>query len=184
MITRNETNADREWVKSAIRNRHDILYYKYTEKHIFVKKIKGDFPDTAILEHDQYYKNYLMKASNDLITRYPDESDLSYKRDYHLIKDADSIYFSGYFDLTPRLQIKGRDGWIVEMFVNKLLKEKVVDFPIYMFSENMKCWCRLSIENEVVKWLYTVRVPRPEGKYLVFGSDPISSTASLEISIL
>jgi hypothetical protein len=85
------------------------------------------------------------------------------------------------------------------MFANKILhyrkmeikraenaKEKPKTFssmvPIYMFSEDMKCWCQLNIK--LIKWTYIKIPPSPVGKYLAFGTDPISNHAKLEISLL
>ena len=166
-----------------------------------MKTIKGSNTSIQIAQHDQGYKNYLMKACNDIGVDYPNDTDPSFKRDYYLIRDAESIYFSGYFDnlSKARLQIKGRDAWLVEMFTNKIKENRKLEdqlalktktklkihnglIPIFMFSEDLKCWCQLDIKN--YKWIYIMRAPKPIGKYLAFGTDPISSTARIELSMI
>lgn len=203
LLTRNETEADREWTNCAIRSRCDIKIYSYNNLNnvVFMKSLKGGSTNIEIAQHDQGYKNYLMKASNNIGVDYPNDKDCSFKRDYYLIRDADSLYFSGYFDPNgkSRLQIKGRENWIVEMFVNKLLETRKIEeqkalkaktkpkshsplAPVFMFSENMKCWCQLN--TKTMKWIYTMRAPKPVGKYLAFGSDPISNEARIEFSMI
>lgn len=203
LLTRNETEADKEWTTHAIKNRNDVKIYSYNNLNnvIFMKNLKGGTSNIEIAKHDQNYKNYLMKASNNLKTDYPNDRDPSFKRDYYLIRDADSLYFSGYFDITKkqRLQIKGRESWLVEMYVNKIIefrkleddqfiKSKITPkvhntlVPIYMFSEDLKCWCQLNIKT--LKWIYILRAPKPLGKYLAFGTDPISNTARIEFDII
>lgn len=193
LITKNDNNADKEWINYATNNRHNITLYIYQNNQILSKTFKGGNTNILIINHDQLYKNYLMKACNNLKVDYPNEKDLSYKRDYYLIRDADSLYFTGYFEnySKSRLNIKGRNAWLVEMFTNKLLlslksknysNNKKLLVPIYMFSEDLKCWCQLDIIN--FKWIYIMRTPRPSGKYLAFGTDPMSETAKIELSIL
>jgi hypothetical protein len=202
LITRNETEADKEWTSYAVKNRHNITIYSYNNLggHIFMKTLKGASTSIQIALHDQGYKNYLMKACNNIGVDYPNDKDNAFKRDYYLIRDANSLYFSGYFDTTSRarLQIRGREAWLVEMFVNKILearkleeqkaqKEKVKIkhnplLPVYMFSEDLKCWCQLNVKTS--KWIYIMRAPKPTDKYLAFGSDPISTTARMEIGMI
>jgi len=187
LITRNETEADKEWTNYAVRNRHDITIYSYNNigKQVFMKTLKGGSTNIQIALHDQGYKNSLMKACNSIGVDYPNDNDLSFKRDYYLIRDADSIYFSGYFDTNKsRLQIKGREAWLIEMFVHKILASKKNQelVPVYMFSENLCCWCQLDIRT--FQWVYILRAPKPVGKYLGFGSDPISTTARIELSMI
>jgi len=197
LVTRNDTEADKEWTGSALRNRHDIKIYGHNGMNnmVYTKSIKGSSTNVQMVEHDQVYKNYLMKACNDVGTDYPDEKDGSYKRDYYLIRDATSMYFTGYFDPKgkARLQIKGREAWIVEMFANKIQESRASEthrtskssspfFPIYMFSEDMKTWCQLNYKT--LKWIHILRPPKPMGVYLAIGSDPISSTARVEISLI
>lgn len=199
-ITRNETDADKEWTNYAIKNRHNITIYSHNNlsNQVFMKTLKGSTTDIQIIQHDQGYKNFLMKACNDLNVDYPNEKDCSYKRDYYLIRDADSLYFTGYFDINhkTRLQIKGRDAWLVEMFVNKILDSRKTEekktntvthnilLPVYMFSEDLKCWCQLKLNLKTFSWIYIMRSPKPKGKYLAFGSDPISYTARVELSMI
>jgi hypothetical protein len=203
LLTRNETEGDKEWTSTAVKNRNEIKIYLCIRNSVFIKSFKGSNTNMEMIKHDQTYKNYLMKACNDLNLDYPDEKDFSFKRDYYLIRDADSIYFSGYFDITgkSRLQIKGREGWIVEMFVNKIIesrkheeqkaiqdklkpKVQIPLVPVYMFSEDLKCWCQLNCRTS--KWIYIMRPPKPnaDSKYLGFGSDPISVTARIEIGMI
>jgi hypothetical protein len=191
LITRNETDADKEWTNYAVKNRHDITVYSYNNlnNQVFMKTLKGGSTNIQIALHDQIYKNYLMKACNDIGLDYPNDKDCSFKRDYYLIRDAECMYFSGYFDITTkaRLQIKGREAWLVEMFANKLqetLKKVKHDglLPIYMFSEDLNCWCQLDVKT--YKWIYIMRAPKPIGKYLAFGSHPISNTARIELSLI
>jgi hypothetical protein len=198
LITRNETEADKEWTGNALKNRQEISIYSYNNLNnsVFMKNLKGSNTNIQIFQHDQSYKNYLMKACNDIQVDYPNDKDYSFKRDYYLIRDADSLYFNGYFDLKTksRLQIKGRESWIIEMFVNKIQEiQKVVKdklkpksyssfLPIYMFSEDLKCWCQLNSLD--YKWIYITRPPKPRGKYLAIGSDPISNTARIEINLI
>jgi hypothetical protein len=203
LLCRNETNADFEWSGYALKNLHTIKIYSYNNLNnlIFIKSLKGPSTNTSVPLHDQEYKNYLMRACNTINVDYPDEKDSSFKRDYYLIRDTDSIYFSGYFDTSTkaRLQIKGREAWLVEMFVNKIIEQRKLEIqtsekiketpktyksllPVYMFSENLKCWCQLNLKT--LKWIYIKYAPKPIGNYLAFGSDPISTTARLEISIL
>jgi hypothetical protein len=202
-ITRNETEADKEWTGYAVKNRHDIIIYSYNNlgSQIFMKTLKGGSTSIQIALHDQGYKNLLMKACNSIGVDYPKDTDLSFKRDYYLIRDAESVYFSGYFDVVgkARLQIKGREAWLVEMFVHKIqearkledqkaIKEKQKPksrsglIPVYMFSENLCCWCQLDIGTS--KWMYIMRAPTPTGKYLAFGTDPVSNTARIELSMI
>lgn len=185
LVTRNETDADKEWTSCAIKNRHDITVYSYNNPNgqIFMRALKGGTTSLQIIPHDQGYKNYLMKACNDIGVDYPSDKDNSFKRDYHLIRDVDSLYFTGYFDtnVKSRLQIKGRDAWLVEMFVNKIGKPESGPYPIYMFSEDMKCWCQLA---PTLKWIYIMRAPKPNGRYLAFGTDPISHTAKIELNLI
>jgi hypothetical protein len=54
--------------------------------------------------------------------------------------------------------------------------------PVYMFSEDLKCWCQLDIS--ILKWIYIMRVPKPTGKYLAFGTHPVSNTARVEIGLI
>ena len=208
LITRNETDSDKEWTNAAIKKRHDIIIYSYNNltTQIVMKTLKGGSTSIQIALHDQGYKNYLMKACNDIGTDYPNDKDPSFKRDYYLIRDADCLYFSGYFDTSSksRLQIKGREAWLVEMFVNKIqgihktpnqkipnqrtIKEQSKPIiynclvPIYMFSEDLKCWCQLDITT--FKWIYISKAPKPIGKYLAFGTHPISNTARIEIELV
>ncbi len=187
----NSLHLDNEWINHAIKNRFSIRMYCYTDRHIFSKNLKGFEKNIELLKDDIFHKNALMKACNNLNTDYPDQDDLSYQRDYYLVRDADSLYFSGYFTiltkLNPskaRLEIKGREAWLVEMFVNKCIANSSTSkmFPVYMFSENMKCWCQLDSVN--LKWIYIRRAPKPQGNYLAFSSHKVSSTAKMEISIL
>ncbi len=203
LITRNETEADKEWTNCAVKNRHNITIYSYNNlgNHIFMKTLKGASTTMQIALHDQGYKNLLMKACNSIGVDYPNESDLSFKRDYYLIRDAESVYFSGYFDTKSksRLQIKGHEAWLVEMFVHKIEAERKLEnqkaikekqkpkvysglIPVYMFSENLGCWCQLDIKSS--KWIYVMRAPKPVGKYLAFGTDPISTSARIELSLI
>lgn len=203
LLTRNETEADKEWTNCAIKNRHDVIIYSYnnSSSQIFMKTLKGGSTTIQIALHDQGYKNYLMKSCNDIGVDYPNDKDCSFKRDYYLIRDADCMYFSGYFDTNSksRLQIKGREAWLVEMFTNKIqesqklaaqksTKDKVKSkihnnvLPIYMFSEDLKCWCQLDMSTS--KWVYIMRAPKPIGKYLAFGTHPISNTARIELSLV
>jgi hypothetical protein len=190
LLCRNETIADKEWSKYALKNRHSIQVYQYNNLNkIVYYKCSDDVEynnGIKLLEHDQAYKNALMKACNNIQVDYPNDNDISYKRDYYLVRDADSLYFSGYFELNKsRLLIKGRENWIVEMFLNKIEKsnpEKLKSLPIYMFSEDLRCWCQL--DHNSLKWIYILRAPKPVGKYLAFGSDPISLSAKLEINII
>jgi hypothetical protein len=198
LITRNETESDKEWTNCAIRNRHDVILYTYNNlnNQVFMKTLKGGSTTMQVILHDQGYKNYLMKACNDIGVDYPNDKDSSFKRDYYLIRDAESIYFTGYFDTKSksRLQIKGREAWLVEMFVNKIQetrklanqnqKEKIHNcmVSVYMFSEDLNCWCQLNISTS--KWIYILRAPKPNGKYLAFGTHPISNTARIELSLI
>ncbi len=203
LITRNDTDADKEWTNYAVKNRHNITIYSYNNlgSHVYMKTIKGTNSSIQIAPHDQGYKNSLMRACNSIDVDYPNDTDLSFKRDYYLIRDADSIYFSGYFDIInkARLQIKGREAWLVEMFVHKIqearklenqiaIKEKKKPtshaglVPVYMFSENLGCWCQLDIK--ILKWIYVMRAPKPIGKYLALGTDPISTNARIELSMI
>jgi hypothetical protein len=203
LITRNETDADKEWTNCAIKNRHDVVIYLHNNLNgqIYMKTLKGGSTSLQTAIHDQGYKNYLMKACNNIGVDYPNDKDSSFKRDYYLIRDADSLYFTGYFETNSksRLQIKGREAWLVEMFVNKieetrkLINQKAVKektkpkifnclLPVYMFSEDMKCWCQLDIST--LKWTYILRAPKPNGKYLAFGTYPISNTARIELSLI
>jgi hypothetical protein len=203
LLTRNETEADKEWTNCAVRNRYDVKIYSYNNLNslVFMRYLKGGSTNIEVALHDQGYKNYLMRACNNIGVDYPDDKDCSFKRDYYLIRDADSLYFSGYFDTNgkSRLHIKGRESWIVEMFVNKLLeirkleeqkaikaKEKPKTYnpqvPIFMFSEDMKCWCQLNIST--MNWMHIIRAPKPIGKYLAFGSHPVSDKARTEFSLI
>lgn len=203
LLTRNETEADREWTNCAVRNRYDVKIYSYNNLNnfVFMKNLKGGSTNIEVAQHDQGYKNYLMKACNDIKVDYPNDKDCSFKRDYYLIRDADSLYFSGYFDVTgkSRLQIKGRESWIIEMFVNKLLETRKLEeqkaikdkqkpkshsplAPVFMFSEDMKCWCQLN--TKIMKWIYTMRPSKPIGKYLAIGSDPVSNEARVEFNLI
>lgn len=203
LITRNESEADKQWSNYAIKNKHNLTIYTYNNlnNHVFMKTFKGGSTGIQVAQQDDYYKNYLMKACNDLNVDYPNDKDCSFKRDYYLIRDAESLYFTGYFttDVKSRLQIKGREAWLVEMFVNKIQNERNLAnqkakqqkkdpivfnclLPIYMFSENLKCWCQLDISN--FKWIYIMRAPKPTGKYLAFGTDPMSGTTKIELDLL
>lgn len=191
LITRNETDADKEWTNCAIKNRNDVVIYLHNNLNglVFMKTLKGGSTTIQTAAHDQGYKNYLMKACNDIGVDYPNDKDSSFKRDYYLIRDADCLYFTGYFDINSksRLQIKGREAWLVEMFANKIISSKFGTnsnclLPVYMFSEDMKCWCQLDIST--LKWTYISRAPKPTGKYLAFGSYPISNTARIELSLI
>ncbi len=203
LITRNETDSDKEWTSYAVKNRHNITIYSYNNlgNHIFMKTLKGASTTIQIALHDQGYKNSLMKTCNSIGVDYPNDTDLSFKRDYYLIRDAESIYFNGYFDISTkaRLQIKGREAWLVEMFVHKiqeihkLEEQKTINekqkkkihnglIPVYMFSENLLMWCQLNYKSR--QWIRIIKPPSPVGKYLAFGTDPISTTAKIELGIL
>ena len=157
--------------------------------YVFMKSLKGGSTNMQIAQHDQGYKNYLMKACNDIKVDYPNDKDVSYKRDYYLIRDADSLYFTGYFDIASksRLQIKGRESWIVEMFANKILELRKLEdqqaiiskikpkshnpmVQIYMFCEQMQCWCQLNIKT--FKWIYIMRAPKPVWKIFSIWNRP------------
>ncbi len=188
LLTRNETESDKEWIGSAFKNRHEIKLYLWNKtlnnEIVYMKNFKEHSSRLNIIEHDQMYKNYLMRACNNLNVSYPNDKDITFKRDYYLIKDADSLYFNGYFDITSksRLEIKGREAWIVEMFVNKIIEKfKNSLMPVYMFSEDLKIWCQL---NDSLKWIHILRPPTPIGKYVAFGTDPLSYIAKLEINNL
>jgi len=203
LITRNETESDKEWTNYAVKNRQNITIYSFNNinNQVFMKTLKGGSTTIQIALHDQGYKNFLMKACNNIGVDYPDDKDCSFKRDYYLIRDAGSLYFSGYFntDTKSRLQIKGREAWLIEMFVNKLQEQHKLDdqkalkdkikvrprsglLPVYMFSENLLTWCQLNVKTS--QWLRIIRPPKPEGKYLALGTDPISSTARIELSMV
>lgn len=180
LITRNETHADKAFSDAAIKNRNQIIiYYKYYTKIL-------NSSDYTPIDYDHGYKNYVMMSSNHLRMDYP-EDDTSYMRDYYIIRDSESIYFTGYFEDIPksRLKIKGREAWITEMFVDKLISKCVSGlYPVYMYSEDMKCWCQLSNNLGIFKWNYIPRPPKPSGIYAGYGTDPISDSAIKEIGLL
>lgn len=202
LLTRNETVSDQEWTSNALKNRYEIKIYSYKNLNnvVFMKSFKGNSTNIEIIKYDQAYKNFLMKACNDIGVDYPNDTDPSFKRDYYLIRDADSLYFNGYFDVSnkSRLQIKGREAWIVEMFVNKIEENRKLEihnaeknglkiksysplYPVYMFSENLGTWCQLNFKTS--KWIRIIRPPKPKGTYLAMGTDPATSNSKMEISL-
>lgn len=177
LITRNDS-GDKAFITHAIKNRNQIVVY-YSD---YKKQINGN--DYEKITPDAYYKNYLMKVSNHMNTDYP-INDGGYKRDYYIIRDADSMYFSGYFECVKksRLGIKGREAWLVELFVDKLIRNNAKGLVcIYMFSEDMRCWCQLNIDS--FEWKHMPRIPSPNGVYTGFSSEPVSDYAIREILIL
>jgi hypothetical protein len=195
MLSRNNP-ADKPFIDYAIRNRHNLTHYMHAKGRVYTKLIKGTGTGTGTgtgIEiigpgtitgtitdgKGHHWKNSIMKAAINMRQNYSDNMDLI--RDYYLIRDANSMYFSGKFEnlnnsSSPRLQIK--DGWIVEMFVNKLIENENMKygyFPVYMLSDDMGCWCQLQIEKSEkgpgkVNWKYIGRAPNPQGIYVAFCS--------------
>jgi len=168
--------SDSEWINHAMKNLNIVKIYSYGKNFVMIKNLKGS---TDITKGSPSFKNALMKACNNIQVDYPGDT-MDLIRDYELIKDATSLYFTGYFEIDKsRLHIKGRETWIIEMFVEKLGSLPL--YPVYMFSEQMFCWSQL---NSEFKWLHISHPPRPTGLYIGISSEPISTTAKLEISLL
>jgi len=188
LLSRNETSADKEWINYSVKNRHIVRILTFNKLHnlVCIKSFKGTTTNIEIIPRslDTSARTALMKVANNLSTDFPD-TDLfnQLKRDYAMTLEATSLYLTGYFDTTAksRLQIKGVEAWIVELFVEKIKDNHKSMFPIYLFSEDLKCWCQLSTG---FKWIHISRPNRPQESYIGLGSDPISREARIEISIL
>ena len=188
LLSRNDTAADKEWINHAVRNLHivKISTYNTLNNLICVKSFKGPTTNLTVVPRtiDTDARTALMKCANDLFTDFPkDELFNILKRDFSMSREATSLYMTGYFDVHSKsvLQIKGPEAWLVQLFVNRIKDQHKSMLPVYLFSEDVKCWCQLSTG---LKWIHIPRPPKPQDSYIGIGSDPISREARIEISIL
>lgn len=179
-----------EWINFAVKNLHAIRIFSFNKmnKLVLIKSLKGSNTNLEYIPRsiDIEARTALMKVCNNIGTDFPNDDLFNIlKKDFATIQNATSLYFSGYFDINgrSRLQIKGLEAWIVELFVNKIKNtEHTSDLlPIYLFSEDVKCWCQL---NSNFKWIHIIRPPKPQESYIGLSSDPISIEARIEISLL
>jgi hypothetical protein len=181
LLCREESES--EWIKHALKNNNNIKIYSHNNinKVVIIRTLKGTGTKLDFIKYDSTIKNALMKACNNLARDYPDET-MELKRDYELIKNGTSLYITGYFDVTnrSRLQIKGFEAWIVEMFVNKF-PNNLLFYPVYLFSEDIGTWCQL---NNNFKWIRIARPPKPSGMYIGISSAPKSNISKLEVNLL
>lgn len=186
LLTRCETEIDKLFIEQAVKNRNNITIYSYNKlsNHIYSKSLVGPNTNITSIVVPSEWKNYVMRASTNLKENYPSNNEVSYKRDYCMIKDADQLYLIGDFDESKktRLLLKGREAWILEMFTNKLINNKKVPIPkllpIYLYSQNN--WFQLS--GVTLKWLRIHRPPRPMGKYIAVGGEDVTSMLKLVVS--
>ena len=181
LLTRGETKIDKCWINSAQKNRHLVTVYgkrdNTTTIYTIGGQIRGIFNDPG-----DKARHALMKVCNHLGTGYSDR-----KRDFWMVNDADSLYFVGNFSMdNERLQIGGDEAWIVEMFFDKLVNQGMVrDFPIYMYSDQMTCWCRLEYDFKLKRPKWIKSLPdRPRGKYIGIGGKKLTENIQTELSLL
>ena len=106
------------------------------------------------------------------------------ERDWTMINEsgAKALYAIGYFDNNSfsRLHIKGNTGWIIEMFVDYILKQKgycdklpysIKTLPVYFISMIDNTYYQLYIEgNDILRWYGIEKFPKPMGDWIGVGS--------------
>ncbi len=199
LLTRNESPSDKAWMKAAHSSRTAIKLYEFNKlsNATAVKALKGP-TNLMTLDHrfdsgDQA-KSAVLRAARYLNTDFPG-AEGKLKRDYLMVRDAESLYFVGSFSLgKERLQVAGKEAWLVEMFYDLLLKKYKklpARFPIYMFNTQLNNWCELTMSErsrtdrtKVPKWMRISRPPRPTGNFVGVGGSDITQTIIEELSIL
>lgn len=175
-------DSDTEWENRSVTIRENIpVVYCVSNYH---KLVLRRTTNVEPIKPDPLTKNALMTACNRMNVDFPGMT-LEMRLSYEITRVPTSLYMTGYFDANSksRLMLKGQEAWIVEIFVEKLVLEtkNMTLFPVYLFSEDLKCWCQL---NNKYKWVYIKRPEKPSGNYIGISSEPVSSTAKLEISLL
>jgi len=163
LLSRDQNTEDQEWIKFATRNSRNVKIFSWDSLHnlVFTKCFKGS--NTNI----QFLKNDLVSSKlNDGLV----------KRDYFIVKEATSLYFTS-------LDNSSNDK-IIELFAKKCISSKKYPElgPIYLFSESNQTWYQLNLKN--FKWISIFRPPTPQGNYIGFSSSSMSHTTRVEISLL
>lgn len=186
LYTGGSVGADTEWINAANKKNHKIKIYRFDgAKHTRVHE-----EDSIHTIDDEKYEKDAMKsikiAAEHLKTSLPTDNIGLVKRDYYMIQEPTSLYAVGSFCTKGRLRVNGHTGWIVEMFVDKLLYESKHDneLPVYFMCQNVDKWYKLVTDNMKFNWVHIKKPPEPNGNYIGIGSRELSINGKLEIIYL
>jgi len=197
LLTRNETDIDKEWMNQAHRHRFPIKLYEFNKisNATAIRSLKGPTNLESINHRFDYgdkAKSAVLRASRHLNTEFPG-SEGKLKRDYLMLKDAESIYFIGNFSTgRERLQVSGNEAWLVEMFYDIYISKhnKPKRFPIYMYNTHYDSWCQLTMTEDkenpskkLPKWIKISRPPRPRGNFVGVGGSILNDNIRYEIGL-
>lgn len=199
LYTGGATGADKEWINSAHKKGHIVKIYRFDGvKHTRIETsdpISNQYTDIETIENKDYEhesKKAMQIAAEHMKIPIPSDAYTLHliNRDYYMIQNPDSLYAIGTFCTKGRLRIDGHTGWIVEMFVDKLIYGP--DFvanhgslPVYFLCQQMGRWYQLVYDvNMHLSWNHIKKPEEPNGRYIGVGSRNLSMHGKLEITYL
>jgi hypothetical protein len=203
LYTGGATGADKEWIEAAKNKGHFIKIYRFdgvshtrietynpsrSTTHITTENI--DTIDNKNYEHE--CKTAMQRAAEHIKTVVPSDAYTRnlINRDYYLTQHASSLYAIGSFCTKGRLRIDGHTGWIVEMFVDKIVYGNTDlksngNLPVYFLCQETEKWYQLYYDESMhFNWVHIKKPEEPKGKYIGVGSRDLSMRGKLEIMYL
>lgn len=199
LYTGGASGADKEWIDAANKKGHRVKIYRFDGvSHTRIEHYEpyGLEPKTIdTIENKNYEhdcKNAMQRAAEHIKTTIPSDTYTKnlINRDFYLTHEPDSLYAVGTFCTKGRLRINGHTGWIVEMFVDKLVYGNTHikpsgHLPVYFLCQDLGKWYQLFYDDSMhFNWVHIKKPEEPTGKYIGVGSRELSMNGKLEILYL
>ena len=155
--------ADTWWTKEAKKNGHEVINFTFRNHGSRCSNLQ-------VLNEKELAKadEALIRANLSMKRKFPTKDAKTnnlLRRNYYQIVDSEALYA---ITTITKGQVDGGTGWAVNMFIDRMIIDKVPDLKCYVFDQKERQWYQY-----VNGWVKIDKPEIPSGRYTGIGARDI-----------